>query len=81
MVDRPRAGVASGRRSVNAQPPKRPAMLAVPEAYGTRIAGHLTHIVDDPWHHLLAIEWLARAARAEWWEARRSAKRRREPAP
>ncbi len=56
-------------------------MPSVPEAYRTRIAEHLTHIADDPWHHLLAIEWLARAGRAEWWEARRASRRRREAAP
>ena len=63
------------------RPSRSPAIPVVPGAYGVRIAQHLAQVADDPWHHLLAIEWLARAARAEWWEARGPAKRRREPAP
>lgn len=66
---------------MTADPRGRPATPLVPEAYGTRIAEHLTNISDDPWHHLLAIELLARASRAEWWEARQEARRRREAAP
>jgi hypothetical protein len=39
--------------------------------YCDRIAHHLEAVVggQDPWHHLLSVELLARAARAERWEA------------
>ncbi len=47
---------------------------AVPvDVYRARIGQHLDALTagHDPWHHLLSIERLARAARAEWWAARR----------
>jgi chorismate-pyruvate lyase len=40
------------------------------EKYVIRIEAHLARLAQghDPLGHLLAIERLARAARAEWWE-------------
>jgi chorismate-pyruvate lyase len=45
------------------------------EKYVIRIEAHLARLAQghDPLGHLLAIERLARAARAEWWEAERGA--------
>jgi len=39
--------------------------------YIPRIEGHLARLAQghDPMGHLFAVERLARAARAEWWEA------------
>ena len=44
---------------------------------GERIEAHLARLAQghDPLGHLFAIERLARAARAEWWEAGRRAER------
>jgi len=43
--------------------------------YVARIEAHLARLDQghDPLGHLFAIERLARAARAEWWEAERQA--------
>ena len=43
------------------------------DAYVARIEAHLARLAQghDPLGHLFAIERLARAARAEWWEAGR----------
>lgn len=43
------------------------------ERYLSRVEAHLGRLAQghDPWGHLLAIERLARGARAEWWEAQR----------
>jgi hypothetical protein len=43
--------------------------------YVARIEAHLVRLAHwhDPLGHLFAIERLARAARAEWWEAERAA--------
>jgi hypothetical protein len=43
------------------------------ERYLSRIEAHLVRLADghDPMGHLFGIERLARAARAEWWEAPR----------
>jgi hypothetical protein len=48
-------------------------------SYVARIEVHLARLdqVHDPLGHLFAIERLARAARAEWWEAGREADHRR----
>jgi hypothetical protein len=45
------------------------------DAYMARIEAHLARLAQghDPLGHLFAIERLARAARAEWWEAGREA--------
>jgi chorismate-pyruvate lyase len=47
------------------------------EAHVARIQAHLARLAQghDPLGHLFAIEYLARAARAEWWEAQRQAER------
>jgi len=47
--------------------------------YVARIEAHLARLDQghDPLGHLFAIERLARAARAEWWEAERHAERAR----
>jgi chorismate-pyruvate lyase len=47
------------------------------EAYLARIEAHLALLSQghDPLGHLFGIERLARAARAEWWEAERHAER------
>ena len=47
--------------------------------YVARIEAHLGRLDQghDPLGHLFAIERLARAARAEWWEAGREADHRR----
>jgi hypothetical protein len=52
-----------------------------PEVYVERIAEHVAHVIDDPWHHLLSIERLARAARAEWWASQQQAEREKRAAP
>jgi hypothetical protein len=43
------------------------------------IEAHVGRLAErhDPWGHLFAIERLARAARAEWWEAHREPERER----
>jgi hypothetical protein len=48
------------------------------ERYVARIEAHLVRLAEghDPMGHLFGIERLARAARAEWWEAERQAERR-----
>jgi hypothetical protein len=48
-------------------------------AYVARIEVHLARLAQghDPPGHLFGIERLARAARAEWWEAQRQAERAR----
>jgi chorismate-pyruvate lyase len=48
------------------------------EAYVAKIEAHLVRLAQgrDPLGHLFAMERLARAARAEWWEAARQAERR-----
>ena len=45
------------------------------DVYVARIEAHLARLDQghDPLGHLFAIERLARAARAEWWEAERQA--------
>ena len=45
------------------------------DVYVARIEAHLARLAQghDPLGHLFAIERLARAARAEWWEAGREA--------
>jgi len=47
------------------------------DAYVARIEAHLVRLAQghDPLGHLFAIERLARAARAEWWEAGRRTER------
>lgn len=47
------------------------------DAYVARVEAHLARLDQghDPLGHLFAIERLARAARAEWWEAGRRAER------
>jgi hypothetical protein len=54
-----------------AQAPVVPGQVA--ERYLSRIETHLIRLGEchDPLGHLFAIERLARAARAEWWEAQR----------
>jgi hypothetical protein len=49
------------------------------EAYVAKIEVHLARFAHghDPLGHLFGIERLARAARAEWWEAEREAERAR----
>lgn len=44
-----------------------------------RLEAHVIRLMEghDPWGHLFAIERLARAARVEWWEARREPERKR----
>jgi len=47
----------------------------------SRIAAHLARLAEghDPMGHLFAVERLARAARAEWWEAHREGAPERRP--
>jgi hypothetical protein len=47
--------------------------------YVARIEAHLARLAagHDPLGHLFGIERLARAARAEWWEAERQTERLR----
>jgi hypothetical protein len=54
------------------------AQCELAEVYAARIEGHLARLAHghDPLGHLFAIERLALAARAEWWEAGREAERR-----
>jgi len=51
------------------------------EAYCARMSDHLEAVAMglDPWRHLLSIERIARAARAEFWETRRHDERQRDP--
>lgn len=53
----------------------------VTERYRSRIEAHLVRlrVGHDPMGHLFAIERLARAARAERWEAQRPARERLGP--
>jgi hypothetical protein len=53
--------------------------LEVTDQYRARIEVHLVRLAEghDPAGHLLGIERLARAARAEWWAARHEAIDRR----
>lgn len=52
----------------------------VVEQYVVRIEAHLARLAQghDPWGHLLAIERLARGARAEWSESERQVERERQ---
>jgi hypothetical protein len=54
---------------------------ALVEAYCGRMSDHLEALGMglDPWRHLLSIERIARAARAEFWEIRRADERQRDP--
>jgi hypothetical protein len=54
------------------------ARLVPRDQYTARIELHLARLADghDPFGHLISIERLARAARAEWQEKQRSSEQR-----